>query len=256
MRQIKRKSEMLSSDNRPPIAISYRPKEDDYLPVVVGAIRQHLGDWPVALLTEQHTLPSRCWLDTHGIAPITDWHHSERAGKVLRLWEHQQVLAQHFDAWIWWHDDMLLLRPLENPVETFDAPLIAHRQRKRPNKELRNWENWLWETLAFFRCQNIYAPNPVLHTPRLIRREILESIPAQWNRKRLLFEPTYLLWAWHNSQIRPELARGFRKSAFSGKIPSLESLRDQGFTIMNWGKKIDHQKAREEFGRHYALDFV
>jgi hypothetical protein len=256
MRQIKRKRKILSVDRRPPIAISYRPKENDYLPVVVGAIRHHLGDWPIALLTEKKTLPAQRWLDSNSIRPITDWRRSARAGKVLRLWEHQQVFAQNFDAWIWWHDDMLLLRPLESPISAFDAPLIAHRQRKRPNKELRNWENWLWETLAFFRCQNIYAPNPVLHTPRLIRRDLLDSIPANWNRKRLLFEPTYLLWAWHSAGIQPELAKNFRKSIFTGEIPPLASLQDQGFTIMNWGKKIDHEQARTEFGRQYPLGFV
>ena len=242
-------------DPRPPIAISYRPKANDYLPVVVAAIRQHLGDWPITLLTEKQTLPSRRWLHANAITTITDWRHSEKAGKVLRLWEHQQVFAQHFESWIWWHDDMLLLRSLEDPVATFDAPLIAHRQRKRPKKELRNWENWLWETLAFFRCQNIYAPNPVLHTPRLIKRNLLESIPESWNRKRLLFEPTYLLWSWHNAGIQPELARDFRKGFFSGELPTLEALRDRGFTIINWGQKIDHAQVKAEFGRHYPIDF-
>ena len=45
---------------------------------------------------------------------------------------------------------------------------------------------------------------------------------------------------------------------FSGEIPPLESLQDQGFTIMNWGKKIDHDhdQARAAFGRQYSLDFV
>ena len=240
----------MNLDPRPPIAISYRPKEQDYLPVVVAAIRRHLGDWPVALLTEEQTLPPRQWLEANAIRPITDWQHSPRAGKVLRLWEHQQVFAQHYESWIWWHDDMLLLHPLENPVATFDAPLIAHRQRKRPNRELRNWENWLWETLAFFRCQSIYAPNPVLHTPRLIRRDLLDSIPANWNRK-----PTYLLWTWHNAGVQPELARNFRKGFFSGEMPSLESLRERGFTIINWGKKIDHAQVMAEFGRHYPVGF-
>ncbi|KAA1191899.1 hypothetical protein F0M18_10250 [Pseudohalioglobus sediminis] len=239
----------------PPIAISYRPKEHDYLPVVVGAIRHHLGDWPVVLLTETSQLPPAPWLKQNAIHTITDWSHSERANKILRLWEHQEIFARHFPAWIWWHDDMLLLRPLADPVSTFETPLIRHRQRKRPNEKLSNWDNWLWETLSFFRCQNIYAPNPVLHTPRVIRRESLERIPETWNRKRLLFEPTYLLRQWHDAGIRPELATGFRKSVFSGSLPALESLREEGFTILNWGRGIDHAAARSEFGRHYPVDF-
>lgn len=240
---------------RPPIAISYRPKTEDYLPVVVAAIRHHLGDWPIVLLTEEQHLPPRQWLENNAIETITDWRHSARAGKVLRLWEHQQIFASHMESWIWWHDDMLLLRPLDNPVATFELPLIAHRQRKRPNKELSNWENWLWETLAFFRCQNIYAPNPVLHSPRVIRRSIFESIPASWNRKRLLFEPTYLLWSWHQAGIKPEIAKNYRRGVFSGDLPSIQSLESSGHTILNWGKKINHHAARLEFGRFYPTEF-
>jgi hypothetical protein len=240
---------------KPPIAISYRPKAEDYLPVVVAAIRQHLGDWPIVLLTEERHLPPGAWLEKNSIETITNWSHSPRAGKVLRLWEHQEIFASQMESWIWWHDDMLLLRPLADPAATFDLPWISHRQRKRPNKELSNWENWLWETLAFFRCQNIYAPNPVLHTPRLVRRSVLESIPENWNRKRLLFEPTYLLWAWHQAGIHPEVARDYRKGVFKGDIPSLESMQSQGFTIFNWGRNINHSTARQVFGQHYPVTF-
>lgn len=242
-------------EHRPPIAISYRPKEHDYLPVVVAAIRHHLKDWPIALLTEAQHLPPEPWLERMQIQAITDWRHSPKANKIFRLWEHQYVFAKHFDSWIWWHDDMLLLRDVSDPEQEFSAPLIAHRQRKRPNEQLSNWHNWLWETLSFFRCQNIYAPNPVLHIPRLIRRDLMDSIPDNWNRKRLLFEPTYLLWAWHQTDRQPEVARGYRKSVFTGSIPPLESLQNAGFTIFNWGKKIDHAAASREFGTRYPTSF-
>ena len=238
-----------------PVAISYRPKQHDYLPVVVASIREHLGSWPIVLLTEEQHKPPQGWLDRHEIDTITDWSHSPRANKVFRLWEHQEIFARRLDAWIWWHDDMLLLRPLEDPVAVFEAPLIRNRQKKRPNEKLGNWDNWLWETLAFFRCQNIYAPNPVLHTPRVIRRDVLQSLPENWNRKRLLFEPTYLLWYWHQSGIRPELAENFRKSCFSGEVPAIEELQERGYTILNWGKQIDHEKVKRYLDYRYPTDF-
>lgn len=241
--------------NRPPIAISYRPKEHDYLPVVVAAIRRHLGDWPIVLLTGKADLPPQHWLESNAVHTITDWAHSPRANKILRLWEHQAIFAEHLEAWIWWHDDMLLLHTPADPVATFDQPLIAQRQRKRPNEALTNWQNWLWETLGFFRCQNIYAPNPVLHTPRLIERRFLYSIPDNWNRKRLLFEPTYLLWKWHATQTRPQLASSFRKCQFKGDIPDIDNLAAAGYTIFNWGRKIDHAHAAQVFGKHYPLTF-
>lgn len=243
------------SGSTPPIAISYRPKKPDYLPVIVAAIRNHLGDWPIVLLTETAHLPPDSWLESNQISYITDWQHSQGANKVLRLWEHQEIFARYFDAWIWWHDDMLLLQPLSNPAHTFNQALVAHRQRKRPNKELRNWQMWLWETLAFFRCQGIYAPNPVLHTPRLIEREQLQSIPANWNRKRLLFEPTYLLWKWHRQQVTPVIAKNFRKCQFSGIVPDLAELAENHI-IFNWGRKIDHDAARLVFGSVYPTDFL
>lgn len=239
----------------PPIAISYRPKPHDYLPVVVASIRKHLGAWPIVLLTESEYLPPASWQSHNDVKTITDWSHSPKANKVLRLWEHHEVFADHFDAWIWWHDDMLLLRPLEDPVAAFEAPLIRHRQRKRPNKELGNWDSWLWETLSFFRCQNIYAPNPVLHTPRVIRKESLRSIPHNWNRKRLLFEPTYLLWAWHRAGLKPSVAKDYRKSVFSGEFPTLEVLQREGYTILNWGKQIDHESATRSFSQFYPINF-
>lgn len=245
----------LDSSSRPPIAISYRPKEHDYLPVVVAAIRRFLGDWPVVLLTEKEHLPPSAWLERTQVEPITDWIHSPGANKILRLWEHHDIYARHFDAWIWWHDDMLLLRAPEDPISTFEQPLVRHRQRQRPNKELGKYDTWLWETLCFFRCQSIYAPNPVLHTPRVIRRDVLRSIPENWNRKRLLFEPAYLLWAWHRAGVRPDVAKGFRKSVFSDGLPALPSLVEEGFTILNWGRKIDHALARRELLQHYPIDF-
>ncbi len=241
--------------NRPPIAISYRPKEHDYLPVVVAAIRRHLGDWPIVLLTEEIHLPPQHWLQENQVLTITDWEHSPGANKILRLWEHQAIFAERLDAWIWWHDDMLLLSSPDDPAAVFDRPLIAHRQRKRPNEAMTNWHNWLWETLAFFRCQSIYAPNPVLHTPRLIERHWLEAIPANWNRKRLLFEPTYLLWKWHRQDIRPQLAHRFRKAQFKGEIPGIDALESTGHNIFNWGRKIDHAHAAKVFSQYYPLSF-
>lgn len=244
-----------SSATVPPIAISYRPKNKDYLPVVIAAIRRHLGDWPIVLLTESQHLPPVEWLLRNKIETITDWTHSPRANKVFRLWEHQKIFAERFESWIWWHDDMLLLRAIRDPEAEFARPLVAHLQRKRPNEQLSNWQNWLWETLAFFRCQSIYAPNPVLHTPRLIRRAHFDQIPREWNRKRLLFEPTYLLWTWHQCGVKPELAKGYRKSVFSGEIPPLNNLESEGYTVLNWGKQIDHDAAEREFREHYAIGF-
>lgn len=241
---------------RPPVAISYRPKEHDYLPVVVAAVRRHLGDWPIVLLTEEANLPPVAWLERNAVQAITDWEHSPGANKILRLWEHQAIFAERLEAWIWWHDDMLLLAAPDDPAAEFDRPLIAHRQRKRPNEAMPNWHNWLWETLAFFRCQTIYAPNPVLHTPRLIERRHLEAIPEHWNRKRLLFEPTYLLWKWHRQGIRPHLGRDFRKCQFKGEIPGIDALESAGHTIFNWGRKIDHEHAAQVFSQYYPLSFA
>ncbi len=239
----------------PPIAISYRPKVNNYLPVVVAAIRRHLGAWPIVLLTEKKHLPSSNWLKNNEIETITEWQHSPRANKVLRLWEHQEIFSRHFKRWIWWHDDMLLLKPLDDPLAEFNRPVVASGQRKRPNKELSNWHNWLWDTLGFFRNQSIYAPNPVLHTPRLIDRAMLESIPVNWNRKRLLFEPTYLLWRWHQQGIKPEIAQNFRRSEFKRQIPPLSELEASWFTIFSWGKNINHDSAEREFGKLYPLGF-
>ncbi len=245
-----------STETRAPIAISYRPKENDYLPVVVASIRRHLGDWPIALLVEEEHLPPPTWLDQNKVQAITDWCHSPRANKVLRLWEHQTVFAHHFDRWIWWHDDMVLLRALDDPEVTFSRPVIARRQRKRPNKEMATWHRWLWDTLMFFRCQNVYAPNPVLHVPRLIQRQALAAIPEQWNRSRLLFEPTYLLWHWHQTQTQPVVAPQVRQAVFTGQLPSLETLESQVEAIsLTFGRKIDHDSARRVLGRSYPLDF-
>ncbi len=241
--------------SRAPIAISYRPKAQDYLPVVVASIRHHLGDWPISLLTESASLPPNKWLENNRIQAITDWEHSAGANKILRLWEHQEIFARHHERWIWWHDDMLLLRQLENPEHEFSRPLVRHGQRKRPNKELNNWHLWLWDTLGFFRCLSVAAPNPVLHTPRLIERACLAEIPAQWNRKRLLFEPTYLLWKWHRRGMRTEIAENFRECCFEGEIPSLQELEATGSTIFNWGRHIDHAAAARVFSRRYPLAF-
>ena len=79
-----------------PIAISYRPKANDYLPVVVAAIRRFLGDWPIVLLTQARHLPPPAWLEAWHVDTITDWAHSDNANKVLRLWEHQEIFAAHF----------------------------------------------------------------------------------------------------------------------------------------------------------------
>ena len=76
-----------------PIAISYRPKANDYLPVVVAAIRRFLGDWPIVLLTQARHLPPPAWLEAWHVDTITDWAHSDNANKVLRLWEHQEIFG-------------------------------------------------------------------------------------------------------------------------------------------------------------------
>jgi len=241
--------------NRPPIAISYQPKANDYLPVVVAAIRHHLGDWPISLVTQRNELPPKAWLIRNQIHPVTDWSYPDGANKVLRLWEHQAVLSRHYSQWIWWHDDMLLLRPVGDPVKEFSLPLVRKAEAERPGKVLSNWEGWLWDTLSFFQCQGIQAPNPVLHIPRLVDRDTLDSIPANWQRSRLLFEPTYLLWHWHQRKLSPEVARGYRKGEFKGDLTPLPQLREQGYTILCWGKKIDHKAAREELGKHYSLGF-
>lgn len=238
-----------------PIAISYRPKRHDYLPVVVAAIRRHLGDWPVALLTEERDLPPAAWLERNDIRTLTDWQHSPDANKVLRLWEHQAIFARHFERWIWWHDDMLLLHPLEDPVAEFQRPRVRHGPRQRPNRELNNWQGWLWDTLGFFDCQGIAAPNPVLHIPRVIDRAELASIPAAWNRSRLLFEPTYLLWHWHRAGLRYEVDETCRIGVFSGEMPDIASLEQSVHGILTWGRKIDHASARAAFARHYPVDF-
>lgn len=238
------------------IAISYRPKRHDYLPVVVAAIRRHLGDWPIALLTEERYLPPEAWLSRHDIRILTDWRHSADANKVLRLWEHQQVFARHFERWIWWHDDMLLLRPLQDPIAEFQRPLVRHGPRSRPNRELSNWQGWLWDTLGFFACQGIPAPNPVLHVPRLIDRSALLSIPANWDRNRLLFEPAYLLWHWHRKGLDFEVSEDYRIGVFDGRMPAIEELERSRYTFLTWGRKIDHDSARAEFARVYPLDFL
>lgn len=242
-------------DKRAPIAISYRPKQHDYLPVVVAALRHHLADWPIVLLTEAACLPPRDWLERNAVEAITDWEHSPGANKVLRLWEHQEIFASRFERWIWWHDDMLLLRSPGDPQVAFGRPLIRQRQRARPNRELAKWHRSLWDTLGFFRCLDIHAPNPVLHVPRTIERGVLRSIPREWNRKRLLFEPTYLLWHWHRAGLEPEMAGDFRQCVFEGAVPALEDLERSGATIFNWGRNIDHQSAARELGRRYPLDF-
>ncbi len=238
-----------------PIAISYRPKKYDYLPVVVASIRRHLGDWPIALICEAKDLPHAGWLERNAVRAITDWQHSEDANKVLRFWEHQAVFSRYYESWIWWHDDMLLLRSVADPVQEFSRPMVARKQARRPNRKLSNWRCWLWDTLAFFDCQNIPAPNPVMHVPRLIDRESLLSIPAHWNRSRLLFEPTYLLWRWHQLGLQPRLTEDYRKSVFEGEMPAIAGLESAGFTILNWGRKMEHESARREFGRLYPTTF-
>lgn len=238
-----------------PIAISYRPKEQDYLPVVVAAIRHHLGDWPVVLLTEAQDLPPEAWLKRNRVEAITRWEHSPDANKILRLWEHQAIFARHFDRWIWWHDDMLLLHPVKDPVAEFSRPRVRHGPRQRPNRKLSNWQGWLWDTLGFFACQSIDAPNPVLHVPRLVERAALEGIPEHWNRERLLFEPTYLLWHWHQLGLQPTVEDSYRIGIFKGELPELQALEQGGHSILTWGRKIDHTSAREVFGARYPLDF-
>ena len=152
-------------DGRAPIAISYRPKTQDYLPVVVAAIRRFQGDWPIVLLTEAKDLPPADWLAAWQIDAITDWSHSPDANKVRRLWEHQDIFAAHFERWIWWHDDMLLLRPVQDPVAEFSRPRVRHLSKPRPNKKLANWHTWLWDTLGFFECQSMMRPQSgVPHT--------------------------------------------------------------------------------------------
>jgi hypothetical protein len=241
---------------RAPIAISYRPKSHDYLPVVVASIRRHLGDWPIALLTAEEHLPPGDWLQHFGITAITDWSHSDGANKACRLWEHQEVLSRYFDRWIWWHDDMVLLRAVDDPEATFSRPVVARVQRRRPNKVLSTWHGWLWDTLTFFRCQNVNAPNPVLHTPRLIERDALLAIPEQWNRSRLLFEPTYLLWLWHRRGIKPVVETGVRHAVFAGELPPLGELEaDAAALTLAFGRKIDQESARRVLGEVYDLDF-
>ncbi|MEZ5570108.1 MAG: hypothetical protein R3E54_17515 [Halioglobus sp.] len=238
-----------------PIAISYRPKTPDYLPVVVAAIRRFLGDWPIVLLTEARHLPPQAWLDAWRIATITDWAHSHNANKVLRLWEHQAVFAAHFERWIWWHDDMLLLREVHDPVAEFAVARVRQLPRPRPNKKLSNWHGWLWNTLDFFDSLSVPAPNPVCHIPRLIERRVLRSLPANWNRQRLLFEPTYLLWHWHQTGNAVQRVGEFRQCVFSGEMPPLAQFENSSSTILNWGRKIDHGSTQRAFAARYALGF-
>tara|TARA_R110000823_G_scaffold132777_1_gene261165 strand:+ start:28816 stop:29580 length:765 start_codon:yes stop_codon:yes gene_type:complete len=238
-----------------PIAISYRPKANDYLPVVVAAIRRFLGDWPIVLLTQARHLPPPAWLEAWHVDTITDWAHSDNANKVLRLWEHQEIFAAHFERWIWWHDDMLLLRPVADPPAEFSAPRVRHLARTRPNKKLSNWHVWLWDTLGFFESLSMPSHNPVCHIPRLIDRKVLQSVPREWNRQRLLFEPTYLLWHWHHSGAEVELADGFRTCIFQGEMPALDTVARSGATLLNWGRRIDHASAQESFATHYPLCF-
>jgi hypothetical protein len=80
-------------------------------------------------------------------------------------------------------------------------------------------------------------------------------MPANWNRNRLLFEPAYLLSHWHNTAQDVELVAGFRKSIFEGEMPDIDSLGDLEFTILNWGKRIDHASTQRAFARHYPLSF-
>ncbi len=240
----------------PPIAISYRPKTNDYLPAVVAAIRRFLGDWPIVLLTEAHHLPPLAWREAWRVEAITDWAHSENANKVLRLWEHQEIFAAHFERWIWWHDDMLLLRPVADPALEFDVPRVRHLARARPNKKLSNWHVWLWDTLGLFESLSMPSHNPVCHIPRLIDREVLHSLPRNWSRQRLLFEPTYLLWHWHHSGAEVELADNFRTCVFKGELPALETLANTGATVLNWGRRINHASAQAAFVTHYPLCFA
>lgn len=241
--------------DRAPIAISYRPKEPDYLPLVVASIREHLGDWPIALLTEHAHLPPKTWLAEYEVRTITDWVHTASANKVKRLWEHQSIFAQYFERWIWWHDDMYLLRAFDDLEAELSQPRVRFLERNRPNKELNNWHNWLWDTLNFFKCQSINAPNPVLHIPRLIERDVLFSIPHNWDRSRLLFEPTYLLWHWHHQEVKPVIDDGFRVAVFDGPVPDLEPLRAAGHSILTWGKKIEHEASVAALGGQWPPTF-
>ena len=238
-----------------PIAISYRPKTENYLMVVVAAIRRFLGDWPIVLLTEERHLPPRDWLVANEIVTITDWAHSDNANKVLRLWEHQEIFAAHYERWIWWHDDMLLLRPLADPVAEFSRARVRHLAKPRPNKKLSNWHTWLWDTLGFFDSLSMPSPNPVCHMPRVVEKSVLRSLPTNWNRSRLLFEPTYLLWHWQQTGTDVELVKAFRKCVFDGEMPSLESFTEPELTILNWGRRIDHASAKSAFSTHYPLSF-
>lgn len=242
--------------NRIPIAISYLPKMVDYLPSVVGAIRHHLGDWPIHLVTQEQYLPPERWLVSNKVEPLTDWSHSEGANKQKRLWEHQEVLASRFDRWISWHDDMLLMKPVDDPEQKFALPIVRHMERERPNKEMNAWHRLLWETLAFFRIQSMRAPNPILHTPRTIYKSSLESIPSHWDRSRLVFEATYLLWHWNNTNQTPILDPSFRFAVFQNTIPPLDTICDSDPTILVWGKKINNTDWRAELVRHqYPVDF-
>lgn len=232
-----------------PIAISYKPKNPDYLPLIVASIREHLPHWPIVIQAEAADLPPTAWLERNNIQPIIRSPHPKDANKVSRLWDHHTVFAEHFDRWIWWHDDMYLLRPLSNPEASFSEPRVRKLEQNRPNKKLNTWHGWLWDTLSFFQCQSIAAPNPVLHIPRLIERDSLSSIPASWDRNRLLFEPTYLLWHWHNHKLEPYVDPLFRHAVFKDTLPDIASLQAAGHTILTWGKKIDHQSASKVFGR-------
>jgi hypothetical protein len=239
-----------------PIAISYRPKNHDYLPVVVQAIRRFLGDWPIVLLAEAQHLPPTDWLQQMRIDVIKGWAHSSGANKTLRLWEHQEIFAAHFEHWIWWHDDMLLLRGVTSPALEFSRPLVRRAPEPRPNKKLTQWNCALWDTLGFLENLSIPAPNPVLHIPRLIRRDAFREIPGNWNRQRLLFEPTYLLRYWHETGQHYELDNTFRISIFKGAIPDIATLENSDSTILNWGRKIDHSAARAAFAQRYCVEFT
>jgi hypothetical protein len=239
-----------------PVCISYQPKQNDYLPVVVAAIRRHLGDWPIVIISERQHRPPSEWLLHNLVETLVDWEHSPGANKVLRFWEHQAILAEKFEKWIWWHDDMLLLKSVPDPAVEFQRPLVHHEPRERPNKKLGNWQRWLWDTLGFFSCQSIAAPNPVLHIPRLIERSVLNSIPATWNRQKLLFEPTYLLWNWHRKNITYEIDEHYRIGVFKGEIPDIEKLAVAGHSFLTWGRNIDHASARAAFSRLYPTEFV
>lgn len=209
----------------------------------------------MVLLTEKHHLPPAQWLQEKHIETITDWEHSRDANKVLRIWEHQEILSAHFAQWISWHDDMLLLREVPRPEVEFARPRVRHGPKNRPNKKMSNWHTWLWDTLNFFECMSIPAPNPVLHIPRLIRKDVLQSIPNQWDRRRLLFEPTYHLWHWECSGQAYEETEGFRICVFKGDIPDMNLLLNNDLTILNWGKRIDHEVAQREFAKYYPLHF-